>query len=129
MSPGHALLNLFLVCLLFCGLMPLAGGALLYQGFQKYNVPDLPLRRCISFFFAAAGVAYLLMLLVGRFLPEAGNVAGMALAGAVVVAMELALIVVLVRKFTTVAILVEASAVIATNLAGYALSASLLYGA
>src|SRR6516162_6754292 len=105
MSPAQALLNLFLVCTLFCGIMPLAGGALLYQGFQKYNVPDLSLRRCISFFFAAAGVAYVLMLVIGRFLPQSGNAVGMALAGSVVVALELALIVVLVRKFTTAAIL------------------------
>ena len=126
MSTFQSLLNLFLAGILFCGVMPLFGGGLLYQGLQRIQIVEFPLRRCMYFFFAAAGAAYMLMMIVGRYLPGLGSVEGIVLAGMVVAAVELALIAVLVQKFTAKALLIEAASVVATNVAGYTVVATFL---
>jgi len=80
MDPFQSLLTWFLLGALFCGGMPLFGGALLYHGLQRHSAGEFPLRKCIKCFFIAAGVAYLLMMLLGRWMPEIGSAAALAFA-------------------------------------------------
>ena len=54
MDPLQSLLTWCLLGALFCGGMPLFGGALLYQGLHKYSAGEIPLRKCIKCFFIAA---------------------------------------------------------------------------
>ena|SRR5216684_3440467 len=126
MDPLQSLLTWCLLGALFCGGMPLFGGALLYQGLHKYSAGEIPLRKCIKCFFIAAGVAYLLMMLLGRWMPEIGQAAAIAFACLFVTLIELGLISMLVRRFTPSAILTEAAAVLTTNVAGYTMVALLV---
>jgi hypothetical protein len=121
MSPFESLLQLFLLMILFCGLMPLLGGGLLYQGLQKYNVTDVPLSKCMTVFCCATGAAYLLMMILGRVLPEAASVAGIAMGCLLIVLVEFALVGLMLKKFTSNAVLIEGGAVLVTNLVGYGL--------
>jgi len=126
MHPLQSLLTWCLLGALFCGAMPLFGGALLYHGLQRYSPGEFPLRKCIKCFFIAAGVAYLLMMFLGRWLPEIGPAAALAFACFCVTLVELALITMLVRRFTLSALLTEAAAVLTTNVAGYTMVALLV---
>ena len=127
MDPFQSLLTWFLLGALFCGGMPLLGGALLYHGLQRYSAGEFPLRKCIKCFFIAAGVAYLLMMVLGRWMPpEISSAAAIALACLCVTLIELALISMLMRRFTPRAILTQAAAILATNVTGYTMVAFLV---
>ena len=126
MHPLQSLLTWCLLGALFCGGMPLFGGALLYHGLQRHSAGEFPLRKCIKCFFIAAGVAYLLMMLLGRWMPEIGSAAALAFACLCVTLVELALISMLMRRFTPRAILTQAAAILATNVTGYTMVAFLV---
>jgi hypothetical protein len=121
MTQTEALLQLLLLIILFCGLMPWFGGGLLYRTFRKFNVADVPLSKCLTAFFSATGVAYLLMMVLRGWLPDVGSVAGVMMGCVVVVLVELALIGVMLKKFTPNVFLIEAGAVLVTNVVGYSL--------
>src|SRR5262249_48734175 len=123
MHPLQSLLTWCLLGALFCGGMPLLGGALLYHGLQRHSAGEFPLRKCIKCFFIAAGVAYLLMMLLGRWMPATSSIAFACLC---VTLVELALISMLMRRFTPRAILTQAAAILATNVAGYTMVALLV---
>ena len=121
MTPTEAVLQLLLLIIVFCGLMPSLGGSLLYRTFRKYNVADVPLSRCMTAFFSATGVAYLLMMFLRGWLPDVTSVTGIVMACLLVVLVELALIGVMLKKFNAIVLLIEAGAVVVTNLIGYSL--------
>jgi hypothetical protein len=121
MTLAEGLLQLLLLIILFCGLMPTLGGCLLYQALRKYNIADVPLSKCMTAFFSATGVAYLLMMLLRGWLPDVGGMEGVVMGCLLVVLVELALIGVMLKKFTPSVFLIEAGAVFVTNLLGYGL--------
>jgi hypothetical protein len=121
MSPFESLLRLFFAMILFCGVMPLAGGNLLCKGLQLGKFSERSLPFCVRVFFAAAGSAYLLMMIIGQVVPQQGTLAGLVLGASVVVLVELLLIAALVRKFTARILLIETAAVVMTNAAGFVL--------
>jgi hypothetical protein len=121
MTQAEALLQLLLLIILFCGLMPALGGGLLYQTFRKYNIADVPLPKCMTAFFSAAGVAYLLMMVLRGWLPEVDTLAGVVLGCFLVVLVELALIGAMLKRFSAIVLVVEAGTVVITNLVGYSL--------
>ena len=120
MTVFESLMQLALLAGIFCVLMPMVGGSLLHHGLQRVRV-DQPLALCLKVFFGATGTAYLIMMGVGRMLPEPGKLTGILFTAGIVVVVELAFIALLLRKGTRAALLVEAAVVLLTNTIGYGL--------
>jgi hypothetical protein len=122
MHPLEYLAQFILMLLVFLGAMPALGGSLIHYGLERSKIDRGITRwRAIKIFLAAAGCAYVLVVMLGWVVPGLTG-SGVIVAACIIAVVEVPVICYQLRPSTTHLAAIVVVAVLLTNAAGYAVA-------
>jgi hypothetical protein len=101
--------------ILYCLVLPAAGGILLYKGLKQAAV-EQPFNLCAKVAFASTYMSFFLVLVLGSYLlPDSKPLEGRLIWAAVMLSLQVVLVVVLMRNYSPKALAIEIAIFVVLN--------------